>query len=118
MEESKRITISIRFIDWFINRGKNYEHNINIIDKHLKDLLYTNDKSAKLHTYYLPGNQVNVQSQAVLEEQVKYQEEGRFGANSIGIQGGIRTGIIGSGSGGRGASGKEGRLDDDFILSY
>ena len=57
MEESERIALALRFIDWFTTRGENYEHNLRIIDRHLKDLV-TSDKAPRVHTYYLPGNRV------------------------------------------------------------
>ena len=36
--ESSRIDLSVRFIDWFTQRGEAYEHNIKIINNHLKQL--------------------------------------------------------------------------------
>jgi hypothetical protein len=55
--ESQRIDISIKFVEWFSGRGENYEHNLQIIDKHLKDLL-SSTKVPRVHSYYLPNNQV------------------------------------------------------------
>lgn len=57
VEESERIALALRFIDWFTTRGENYEHNLKIIDRHLKDLV-TSDKTPRVHSYYLPGNRV------------------------------------------------------------
>ncbi len=34
-EEARRTDICLRFIDWFSERGVNYEHNIRAIDTHL-----------------------------------------------------------------------------------
>ena len=36
--ESSRVDLSVRFIDWFTHRGEAYEHNIKIINNHLKQL--------------------------------------------------------------------------------
>lgn len=38
-QESDRLSVAMRFVDWFSNRGENYEHNMKIIDKHLRDLM-------------------------------------------------------------------------------
>jgi hypothetical protein len=59
--ESKRIDIAIRFVEWFSTRGEHYEHNLQIIDKHLKDLVVS-DRTPRVHTYYLPGNRVEFAS--------------------------------------------------------
>ena len=37
-EESSKLAIAMRFIDWFVSRGENYEYNMKIIDKHLGNL--------------------------------------------------------------------------------
>lgn len=37
--ESERLAVAMRFVDWFTSRGENYEHNMKVIDKHLKGLL-------------------------------------------------------------------------------
>jgi len=37
--ESDRLAVAMRFVDWFTSRGENYEHNMKVIDKHLKGLL-------------------------------------------------------------------------------
>lgn len=37
-KESSRIDLSVRFMDWFTQRGEAYEHNIKIINNHLKQL--------------------------------------------------------------------------------
>ena len=36
--ESSRVDLSVRFINWFTQRGEAYEHNIKIINNHLKQL--------------------------------------------------------------------------------
>lgn len=36
--EADRLAVAMRFVDWFTSRGENYEHNMKIIDKHLKGL--------------------------------------------------------------------------------
>lgn len=28
----------MRFVDWFTERGVNYEHNVKVLDKHLENL--------------------------------------------------------------------------------
>lgn len=40
-ETSHLVSIAMRFIEWFTERGENYEYNINIIDKHLENLVET-----------------------------------------------------------------------------
>lgn len=37
--EADRLAVAMRFVDWFTSRGENYEHNMKIIDKHLKGLV-------------------------------------------------------------------------------
>ena len=37
-EESSKLAVAMRFIDWFVSRGENYEYNMKIIDKHLGNL--------------------------------------------------------------------------------
>ena len=34
----ERLDVAIRFVDWFTQRGEQYEHNIKIIDKHIGNL--------------------------------------------------------------------------------
>jgi hypothetical protein len=38
-ELGQHTSVAIKFVDWFTSRGENYEHNIKIIDRHLKDLV-------------------------------------------------------------------------------
>lgn len=57
--ESKRTDVAVRFVEWFMSRGEHYEHNLQIIDKHLKDLVVS-ERSPRVHTYYLPGNRVEL----------------------------------------------------------
>jgi hypothetical protein len=37
-EHDHRLDISMRFVDWFTKRGETYECNLQVIDKHLKNL--------------------------------------------------------------------------------
>lgn len=37
-EHSRRLDVSMRFVDWFTRRGDIYEGNLQVIDKHLKNL--------------------------------------------------------------------------------
>eukprot|EP01039_Chlorochromonas_danica_P008134 gene8134-8974_t len=57
LTESKRTDIAIRFVEWFTSRGEHYEHNLQILDKHLKDLVVS-EKSPRVHTFFLPGNRM------------------------------------------------------------
>lgn len=88
--ESGRLAVAMRFVDWFTSRGENYEHNMKIIDKHLKGLLVSgagvappvlgaagdgaalasgsglsyassSASSSSVHSYYIPGNRVAFQ---------------------------------------------------------
>ena len=36
--ESVRLTVAIRFVEWFTSRGVQYEHNLQVIDRHLGNL--------------------------------------------------------------------------------
>ena len=36
--EQQRVDVSMRFVDWFTQRGEGYEHNMRLIDKHLGKL--------------------------------------------------------------------------------
>eukprot|EP01031_Cornospumella_fuschlensis_P024985 gene24985-30183_t len=59
--ESRRVDLAIRFVDWFTQRGESYEHNIQLIDKHLKDLAIGGPWAGRgvgVHTYVLPGQRV------------------------------------------------------------
>ena len=56
--------MALRFVEWFSGRGENYEHNMKIIDKHLRGLLAAPPgdphAQAPVHTYstFMPGNRV------------------------------------------------------------
>ena len=67
--ESGRINVALKFVDWFAGRGQAYEHNLRIIDKHLKDLV-TSDTTSRVHSYYLPGNRVQFTSTGGLASDV------------------------------------------------
>lgn len=70
--ESEKLRIALRFVDWFTNRGENYEHNMKIIDKHLKGLI-TSSHSSSTHsakTHFLPFDQVQFQSNDTLTSRV------------------------------------------------
>ena len=79
--DRERLQVAMRFVEWFTSRGENYEHNIQVIDKHLKGLIVspscaqgsggaaavnvlgvggvtTAGASSSVHSYYLPGNRV------------------------------------------------------------
>lgn len=89
-QESGRLAVAMRFVDWFTSRGENYEHNMKIIDKHLKGLVVSgaggapavlgaagdgaaiaagsglshvssSASSSSVHSYYIPGNRVAFQ---------------------------------------------------------
>lgn len=36
--EAARLKVAMRFVDWFTSRGENYEHNLKLVDKHLRNL--------------------------------------------------------------------------------
>ncbi len=38
--ESKRVDVSMRFVEWFSKRGENYEHNLRLVDKHIEKLAF------------------------------------------------------------------------------
>lgn len=57
IEDDKKIEIAIRFIDWWTDRGKLYEHNMKIIDRHLEDLV-SSKKIPRVHTVHFPENQL------------------------------------------------------------
>lgn len=83
--ESERLAVAMRFVDWFTSRGENYEHNMKVIDKHLKGLLVSpgapvlgaagatggaagplggigavefSASPSNVHSYYIAGNRV------------------------------------------------------------
>lgn len=64
--ESKRIDVAVRFAEWFTSRGEHHEHNLQILDKHLKDLLVA-DKSPRVHSYCIPGNRVGMENYGYTE---------------------------------------------------
>lgn len=37
-EEAQKLKVAMRFVDWFTSRGENYEHNLKLVDKHLRNL--------------------------------------------------------------------------------
>jgi hypothetical protein len=87
--DRERLSVAMRFVEWFTSRGENYEHNIKIIDKHLKGLIVSPapsqgtpassaavgadvmlpgmgavspsvlGSSSSVHSYYLPGNRLS-----------------------------------------------------------
>ncbi|KAJ1438781.1 hypothetical protein B484DRAFT_444391 [Ochromonadaceae sp. CCMP2298] len=59
-KESEKTALAIKFVDWFSSRGENYEHNMQIIDKHLKGLVVSPEgkSSSHVHSYFIPGNKV------------------------------------------------------------
>jgi hypothetical protein len=63
---NQRLAVALRFVDWFASRGENYEHNMKIIDKHLKGLIMPDTNStgsaSNIHSYHLPGNKVSFHS--------------------------------------------------------
>ena len=54
--DSDRLSVAMRFVDWFTNRGENYEHNMRIIDKHLKDLIVTPSPAVRTNTTTTTNN--------------------------------------------------------------
>lgn len=59
--DSRRISVAMKFVEWFSNRGENYDHNLRILDRHLKDLV-TSEQTPRVHSYFLPGNRVQFTS--------------------------------------------------------
>lgn len=37
-EQATMVTVAVRFVDWYTNRGESYEYNLQVIDKHLNGL--------------------------------------------------------------------------------
>lgn len=37
-KEAQKLSVAMRFVDWFTSRGENYEHNLKLVDKHLRNL--------------------------------------------------------------------------------
>ena len=83
--DEERLSVAMRFVEWFTSRGENYEHNLQIIDKHLKGLVVSpapsqgvlpmgpnaasvsvpglgavsaasTGTSSSVHSYFIPGN--------------------------------------------------------------
>ena len=42
-KEKARLSVAMRFVDWFTSRGENYEHNLRLVDKHLGKLTQAAD---------------------------------------------------------------------------
>lgn len=63
--DSRRIAVAMKFVEWFTSRGENYDHNIKILDKHLRDLV-SSDKTPRVHSYFIPGNRVQFTSEGVI----------------------------------------------------
>lgn len=63
--DSRRIAVAMKFIEWFTSRGENYDHNIKILDRHLRDLI-SSDKTPRVHSYFIPGNRVQFTSTEVI----------------------------------------------------
>mmetsp|Transcript_6338 Transcript_6338/g.8865 ORF Transcript_6338/g.8865 Transcript_6338/m.8865 type:complete len:366 (+) Transcript_6338:2-1099(+) len=40
-EESSKVQVAVRFVEWFTSRGAGYEHNLQAIDRHLQQLVPT-----------------------------------------------------------------------------
>jgi hypothetical protein len=55
-------------VEWFTNRGKNYEYNIRVIDKHLKQLV-SSDKVPRVHTVFHSPDQVEFRPRGNPEDQ-------------------------------------------------
>jgi nitrogen fixation/metabolism regulation signal transduction histidine kinase len=53
LEESERTSVAIKFVDWFTARGENYEHNIKIIDRHLRELVPSEEALKYSHLNFL-----------------------------------------------------------------
>jgi len=43
----ERIDVAVRFVDWFTQRGENYEHNMKVIDKHIGNLAQAQTPQAR-----------------------------------------------------------------------
>lgn len=57
-DESERTSVAVRFVDWFTNRGENYEHNMQVIDRHLKNLVTPEQQGYPRPTTHLPLSKV------------------------------------------------------------
>ncbi len=58
--ESERTSVAVRFVDWFTNRGENYDHNMKVIDRHLKNLT-TPEVAPRMQTF-MPVSQIRYSS--------------------------------------------------------
>lgn len=38
-DESAKVSVAMRFVEWFTSRGEGYEHNLRAIDRHLQQLV-------------------------------------------------------------------------------
>jgi hypothetical protein len=73
----------MKFIEWFTNRGEHYDHNLRILDRHMKDLLVTQDgKQPKVHSYFIPGNRVQFSTSTYPRGSELFQETGSTSAAS------------------------------------
>jgi DNA repair exonuclease SbcCD ATPase subunit len=45
--ESTRLSVAMRFVDWFTSRGESYEHNLRLVDKHLRGLTKAADPAER-----------------------------------------------------------------------
>jgi hypothetical protein len=36
--EKQKTSVAVRFVQWFTERGENYEHNLKVLDKHIGNL--------------------------------------------------------------------------------
>lgn len=45
--ESARLSVAMRFVDWFTSRGESYEHNLRLVDKHLRGLTKAADPAER-----------------------------------------------------------------------
>lgn len=54
IEDREAIDILLTFLQWYLSRGQHLEHNLSIIDKHLKDLV-SSRKAQRVHSVRLPN---------------------------------------------------------------
>lgn len=78
--DAKKIAVALQFVEWFTSRGENYDHNIRILDRHLKDLVVS-DKTARVHSYFLPGDRVQLVNPAAPIPSPHLQPGGHFGGH-------------------------------------
>ena len=48
--EGARLSVAMRFVDWFTSRGENYEHNLRLVDKHLSNLAAASNPKDRVST--------------------------------------------------------------------